>query len=73
VKTKDLRERSVTDLEELEKGLAKDLFQLRFKNFTNRLDKTSQIRATRRDLARVKTLLVQQKKGLNPVSDGAKE
>ncbi len=73
MKTKDLRERSLADLRELEKSLAKDLFQLRFKNFTNRLDRTSTIRSTRRDLARVKTLLVQQAKGLNPVSDGAKE
>jgi large subunit ribosomal protein L29 len=60
MKAKDLNERSVADLKELEKSLAKDLFQARFKNFTNRLDDTSSIPKTRRDLARVKTLLRQQ-------------
>jgi large subunit ribosomal protein L29 len=56
-KAKDLRERTPEDLRELEKTLAKDVFQNRFKNFTNRLDDTSAIKKTRRDLARVKTLL----------------
>jgi len=69
MKSKDLRERSVEDLRELEKSLAKDLFQNRFKNFTNRLDDTSSIKKARRDLARVKTLLVQHKKGLLPVKE----
>jgi large subunit ribosomal protein L29 len=60
MKAKDLRERSVADLRELEKSLAKDIFTARFKNFTNRLDDTSTISKARRDLARVKTLLRQQ-------------
>ncbi|AKU93543.1 LSU ribosomal protein L29p (L35e) [Labilithrix luteola] len=60
MKAKDLRERSTEDLKELEKSLAKDVFTARFKNFTNRLDDTSTINKTRRDLARVKTLLRQQ-------------
>lgn len=59
MKAKDLRERSVEDLRELEKSLAKDTFQNRFKNFTNRLDDTSAMRKSRRDLARVKTILRQ--------------
>ena len=58
-KAKDLRERSVEDLKELEKKLASEKFAGRFKNFTNRLDDTSVIKSTRRELARVKTLLVQ--------------
>ena len=57
MKAKDLRERSQDDLKELEKSLAKDTFTARFKNFTNRLDDTSTINKTKRDLARVKTLL----------------
>jgi large subunit ribosomal protein L29 len=59
MKAKDLRERSSEDLKELEKSLAKDTFTARFKNFTNRLDDTSTINKTKRDLARVKTLLRQ--------------
>jgi large subunit ribosomal protein L29 len=57
MKARDLRERTVEDLRELEKSLAKDVFANRFKNFTNRLDDTSSINKARRDLARVKTLL----------------
>lgn len=57
MKAKDLRERTTEDLRELEKSLAGDLFQSRFKNFTSRLDDTSSIRKTRRELARVKLIL----------------
>jgi large subunit ribosomal protein L29 len=60
MKAKDLRERSAEDLRELEKSLAKDTFQNRFKNFTNRLDDSSLLNKTRKDLARVKTILRQQ-------------
>jgi large subunit ribosomal protein L29 len=63
MKAKDLRERSVEDLKELEKSLTKDTFTHRFKNFTNGLDDTSLINKTRRDLARVKTLLAQKAAG----------
>lgn len=59
MKSKDLRERSVEDLRELEKSLAKDTFTNRFKNFTNRLDDTSSMNKAKKDLARVKTILRQ--------------
>jgi large subunit ribosomal protein L29 len=57
MKAADLREKSVEDLSELQKTLTHDVFQNRLKNFTNRLDDTSSIRKSRRDLARVITLL----------------
>jgi large subunit ribosomal protein L29 len=57
MKAKDMREKSREDMLELEKSLVSDAFQAKLKNFTNRLDDTSQIRKLRRDLARVKTLL----------------
>ena len=57
MKAADLREKSVEDLQELQKSLARDVFQSRVKNFTNRLDDTSSMRKTKRDLARVLTLL----------------
>jgi large subunit ribosomal protein L29 len=57
MKAADLREKSVEDLSELQKTLIHDVFQNRLKNFTNRLDDTSAIRKSRRDLARVITLL----------------
>ena len=67
MKSKDLRERNQEDLVELEKSLAKDVFENRLKNFTNRLDDTSTMKKARRDLARVKTILVQRKLGQTPV------
>jgi len=56
-KASDLREKSVDDLKELRASLANETFQNRLKNFTNRLDDTSAIRKTKRELARVITLL----------------
>ena len=59
MKSKDLRERTTEHLKELEKQLNGEVFQARFKNFTNRLNDTATIRKTRRDLARIKTALTQ--------------
>jgi large subunit ribosomal protein L29 len=67
MKSKDLRERTPEDLVELEKSLAKDVFANRLKNFTNRLDDTSSMKKARRDLARVKTILMQRKLGTTPI------
>jgi large subunit ribosomal protein L29 len=70
MKAKELRERSVEDLRELEKSLTKDSFTNRFKNMTNRLDSTATIGETRRDLARVKTLLRQLELNAQTKADG---
>jgi large subunit ribosomal protein L29 len=64
MKAADLREKSVDDLHDLQKTLARDVFQNRLKNFTNRLDDTSMMRKTKRDLARVVTLLRERDLGL---------
>ena len=68
LKATDLHERTIEDLRELEKTLIRDVFQNRFKNFTNRLDDTSSIKKAKKDLARVKTVLTQRTKGLTPVA-----
>ncbi len=59
MKAKDLRERTTEHLKELEKTLGREVFDAKFKNFTNRLNDTSSIRKARRDYARVKTILEQ--------------
>ncbi len=59
MKAKELTERTDEALRELEKSLNNDLFQAKFKNYTNRLNDTASIRRTKRDLARVKTILSQ--------------
>ena len=64
MKAADLREKSVEDLRELQKTLARDVFQNRLKNFTNRLDDTSSVRKAKRDLARVITVLGERARGV---------
>ncbi|MSP24691.1 MAG: 50S ribosomal protein L29 [Myxococcales bacterium] len=56
---KELHECSAERLGELEQQLRREVFDARIKNFTNQLDDTAKIRRTRRDLARVKTLIRQ--------------
>ena len=68
MKAKDLHERTVEDLKELEKTLSKDLFDSRFKNFTNRLDNTASLRNARREIARIKTVLALKSKGASPAT-----
>jgi large subunit ribosomal protein L29 len=59
MKAKDLTERTDDALRELEKSIQNDIFQAKFKNYTNRLNDTASVRRLRRDLARVKTILSQ--------------
>jgi large subunit ribosomal protein L29 len=67
MKARDLRDRSTEDLAELERSLAGERFQNKFKNFTNRLDDTSIIRKQKRDLARVKLILTERSRGITLV------
>jgi large subunit ribosomal protein L29 len=71
MKASDLREKSAEDLGELQKTLTHDVFQNRLKNFTNRLDDTSSIRKSRRDLARVITLLRERQGAAGASATGA--
>ena len=71
MKAKDLRERSASDLQELNKSLPKELFNAKMKNFTNQLDDTSSLGKSRKDIARVKTLLRQKELALQPVAGSA--
>ena len=53
MKSKELQERSDSDLVELKQQLERDLFSARMKNHTGQLDDTSQLKKLRRDLARI--------------------
>jgi large subunit ribosomal protein L29 len=68
MKAKDLHERAVEDLHELEKTISKDLFEARFKNFTNRLDDTASLHKHRREIARIKTVLHEKARGASPAT-----
>ncbi|MCC6645184.1 MAG: 50S ribosomal protein L29 [Polyangiaceae bacterium] len=62
MKSKELREKSIDELLAHEKALYARLFESRLKNQTNRLDDTSSLPKTRREIARVKTLLAEKQK-----------
>jgi large subunit ribosomal protein L29 len=57
VKAEKMREMSLDDLRGEERKLAEQMFRLRFQKALGQLDNALKIRETRRDLARVKTLL----------------
>jgi len=57
VKAGDLRELSIQELVEREKELARELFNLRFQMATGQLSNHTVIGKTKRDIARVKTVL----------------
>lgn len=59
MKGKELQEKSVSELQEMEQELTRELWKTRFKNYTSQLDDTAKIRKLRRDVARVKTVLTQ--------------
>jgi large subunit ribosomal protein L29 len=52
-----LRDLSVEDLRTRERELDEEVFRLRIQKATASLEQTSKVKAARRDLARVKTIL----------------
>jgi large subunit ribosomal protein L29 len=57
VKPDKVREMSEADLKAREKELSEQLFKLRFQKAIGQLDNALKVRETRRDIARVKTIL----------------
>ena len=57
MKAKELRNLSVEELKEKEHELSQELFNLRFQKATGQLGNTAMVERTKRDLARVKTIL----------------
>ena len=59
VQAKDLRGNETAELERTLAKLREDLFQSRLKHNTNQIENTMAIRSTRRDIARVSTVLAE--------------
>ena len=57
MKAKELKNLSVEELTNKLDELKKDLFMLRMQHATNQLDNPMQIAATKKDIARVKTII----------------
>jgi large subunit ribosomal protein L29 len=61
-KAADMREKSENDLLNRERDLHQQLFKLRFQKATGGSENPSKIRQVRREIARIKTVLVEKKK-----------
>lgn len=57
MEAKELRDMGVQELLEKESSLRQELFNLRFQKATGQLGNTAMIGKTKKDLARVKTIL----------------
>ena len=57
MKLQDIREKSVDELKALVVDLKKELFDLRLKKSTNKLENTASISNTKRTIAQVKTVI----------------
>lgn len=62
MKASEFRDLNVEELEVKEKELAEALFNLKFQHATGQLDNTAQLGKTRKDIARVKTILAEKRR-----------
>ncbi len=59
MKAEDLRDKTPDELRDQLVALKKEAFNLRFQKATNQLENTARMRAVRRDVARVNTILTE--------------
>ena len=64
-----LRELTEDELRLKVKALQEEIFNLRFRNSVKQLDNPLKIRAVRRELARMETLLAEHHKGIRRLAD----
>jgi len=57
MKAEDVRAKTVDQLKDELTGLQKEAFNLRFQRVSGQLENTARVRAVRRDIARIKTIL----------------
>lgn len=62
---KDLKAKSVAELNDELVAAKKELFNLRFQNAINQLDNTSRIKEVRKNIARIQTVISEQTKAAN--------
>ncbi len=61
MKTSEIRELSIDELESKTSELSEELFRLKFKNGIRQLENTANLKAVRRDIARIKTIINEKK------------
>ena len=57
MKVSEIREKTSSDLANLEAELKQELFKLRFQNATNGLENPMKIKNVKKDIAKIKTIL----------------
>lgn len=62
MKAGELNQKSIGELVELERQLRGELFRLRMKHFTGQLQKVSELRGKRKEIARVLTVIREKEK-----------
>jgi large subunit ribosomal protein L29 len=63
MKAEDLRAKTADELNETLLSLKKEHFNLRFQRSSGQLEDTSQFRRLRRDIARIKTIISDRRRG----------
>lgn len=71
MKAADLRQKTEDQLKEDLLNLRKEQFNFRFQKSTGQLENTSRVRLVRRNIAKVKTVLNEQKSGKAPAAKKA--
>jgi large subunit ribosomal protein L29 len=64
MKPEELRQMSDEQLDLTLKETVKNLFHLRFQSATDRLETPSELQKAKRDVARIKTILLERQKGV---------
>lgn len=59
MKPGEIREKTLDELKKLEGQLEDELFKLRFRHSTGQLQQTSNLKQMKKDLARVKTIIIE--------------
>ena len=59
MKTKEIREMGVEELEKKSRELAEELFRLRIRHSSGQLESPASLGRTRKDIARIKTVLME--------------
>lgn len=73
IKMSELREKDTEALRNLEKELEENLFATRLQKRTGQLDNTAKVQQTRRELARIKTVLRARELGLEVIETPSPE
>ncbi|MBH23755.1 MAG: 50S ribosomal protein L29 [Myxococcales bacterium] len=63
MKAKEIREKTVGELRELEAELREKLFRLKMHHYTGQLESVAELQATKRDIARVLTVIREREAG----------